>query len=267
MLYSDFKQKLQGRVFGDDLNYEILRTTLQNPERYIGLFRVTNAKTKLIQNLTQSCEIKFGDFLEEIFTQYIAEMGYKNLSKKIGCDEDGNTLNADQVFSKDGIIYLIEQKVRDDHDSTKKRGQYLNFIKKIRALKKQYPQQKIVAGMWFVDDGQVKNKRFYEESIDANTDDLVTLHLWYGKEIFNRFFQRMDIWDEWITHLKQHKSERSQDILSVPDFDSSPEIRLALEKLKEREPRLLKKLFSELSKYQELRKELFPTGKNLKGLE
>lgn len=267
MQYIDFKQKLQGRVFGDDLNYEVLRTVLLNPKRYIGLFRVTNAKTKLIQNLTQSCEIKFGDFLEEIFTEYIAEMGYQNLNKNIGFDEDGNSLSADQVFIRDNQIYLIEQKVRDDHDSTKKRGQYLNFIKKIRALKVQYPNQKIIAGMWFTDSSLAKNKRYYQESIATNTDDLLVLHLWYGQEIFSQFFNRIDIWEELLSHLKQNKSERSKDILSVPDFDDSDEIRLALKKLKENEPKLIKKLLSDNEDFVELRKELFPTGKNLRGLQ
>lgn len=59
MTYEDFKNSLNSRIFGDDLNHEILETVLKNPKRYIGLFRITNAKTKLIQNLTQSCEIKF----------------------------------------------------------------------------------------------------------------------------------------------------------------------------------------------------------------
>lgn len=266
MKYDEFKQKLQGRVFGDDLNYEVLRTVLLNPKRYIGLFRITNAKTKLIQNLTQSCEIKFGDFLEEIFTQYITEMGYQNLSKNIGFDEENNPLSADQVFKKDNQIYLIEQKVRDDHDSTKKRGQYLNFIKKIRALKRKYPNQKIIAGMWFTDSGLTKNKKYYQENIATNTDDFLILHLWYGQEIFAKFFNRIDIWEEWIAHLKQNKSERSKDILSVPDFDNSDEIRLALQKLKANEPKLIKKLLSNNNDFVELRKELFPTGKNLQGL-
>ncbi|MEG9490900.1 hypothetical protein [Mannheimia indoligenes] len=119
MQYDEFKPKLQGRVFGDDLNYDILRTVLKNPERYIGLFRVTNAKTKLIQNLTQSCEIKFSDFLEEVLTQYISDMGYQNLPQNIGFDEENNPLSVDQVFIKDNQIYLIEQKVRDDHYSKK----------------------------------------------------------------------------------------------------------------------------------------------------
>ncbi|EGE9806885.1 restriction endonuclease, partial [Campylobacter jejuni] len=99
MTYQNFKNKLDTKIFGEDLNYEILLTVLNNPKRYIGLFRITNAKTKLIQNITQSCEIKFGDFIEEILSEYIIEMGYKALDKNIGFDEENNKLNADQVFN------------------------------------------------------------------------------------------------------------------------------------------------------------------------
>ena len=120
MTYEHFANKLNNRIFGKDLHYEILLTVLNNPKRYTGIFRITNAKTKLIQNTTQSCEIKFGDFIEEILTEYIAIMGYEDLNKNIGIDEDNNHLNADQAFKKDDNIYLIEQKIRDDHDSTKK---------------------------------------------------------------------------------------------------------------------------------------------------
>ena len=65
MQYSDFKNMLKTEVFGQDLNYQILKTVIENPQRYIGIFRVTSAKTKLIQNITQRCEIKFGDFIED----------------------------------------------------------------------------------------------------------------------------------------------------------------------------------------------------------
>ncbi|MFB6349168.1 hypothetical protein ACFBZI_07015 [Moraxella sp. ZJ142] len=87
-----------------------------------------------------------------------------------------------------------------------------------------------------------------------------------GKKFFLIFFKRIDVWEELISHLKQNKSEHSKDILSVPDFDSSDEIRLALQKLKTNEPRLIQKLLSDNSDFIELRKELFPTGKNLQGL-
>ncbi|MDK4625402.1 HpyAIV family type II restriction enzyme [Kingella kingae] len=267
MKYKDFKNKLQTRIFGVDLNLEILTTVIENPDRYIGLFRVTNAKTKLIQNITQSCEIKFGDFLEDVLTEYIAEMGYENLSKQIGTDEENNILSADQVFQKNGVVYLIEQKVRDDHDSTKKRGQYSNFVKKIKCLKRQFPKRHIVAAMWFSDSSLKKNRKYYTEQINNNTDNILVQNVYYGEELFTHLFQRIDIWEELISHLKQHKSERSNEILNVPDFDTSTEIRVALLQLKQEQPCLIKKLLSNQEKFLELRKELFPTGKNLEGLQ
>ena len=266
MTYDDFAARLNDRIFGQDLNYEILRTVLENPNRYIGLFRITNAKTKLIQNLTQSCEIKFGDFIEEVLTAYISQMGYENLDKNIGLDESGNRLNADQIFTKNGVIYLIEQKLRDDHDSTKKRGQYSNLTKKIRTIKQAFAHQKIKACMWFSDDALKKNKKYYLEQISFNFDSEVEISLFYGRELFELLFERLDIWDELIAHLKRNKKERSAEILSVPDFDTSDEIRAALLQLKENEPKLIKNLLSNKPQFVELRAELFPTNKNLQGL-
>ncbi|MBS4314141.1 HpyAIV family type II restriction enzyme [Campylobacter vulpis] len=266
MTYEEFKDRLNDRIFGEDLNYEILLTVLKNPKRYIGLFRITNAKTKLIQNITQSCEIKFGDFIEEILTKYINEMGYELLDKNIGFDEERNRLNADQVFKNNGVIYLIEQKIRDDHDSTKKRGQYSNLIKKIKTLKLKFPNYQIRACMWFSDDSLKKNKKFYQEQISNNTDDKVDIFIFYGKELFEIFFKRVDIYDEFILHLRKNKEERSGNILSVPDFDISKEIKNALLKIKKTYPKLIKNLLSNKDEFIELRKEFFPTGKNLKDL-
>ena len=58
---------------------------------------------------------------------------------------------------------MIEQKMRDDHDSTKKRGQFENFLKKVSYLKEKFPNKEIEAGMWFVDNSLVKNKKYYLE--------------------------------------------------------------------------------------------------------
>ena len=129
--YEDFISELNRTIKYDAEFYrDLLEKVIDNPRRYTGIFRISNVRTKLIQNATQSREIKFGDFLENIVTEYIKLMGYTNLKKNIGADDTGNVLEADQVFQKENTVYLIEQKVRDDHDSTKKRGQYDNFRKK-----------------------------------------------------------------------------------------------------------------------------------------
>ena len=262
--YEEFTEKLHEKIKVDaDFNFELLRTVIKNPERYTGIFRLSNARTKLIQNTTQSREIKFGDFMEDIVTEYIGKMGYTNLDKNIGKDEAGNALSADQVFRDDHTVFLIEQKIRDDHDSTKKRGQYENFKKKYTLLKQKYPEYKIDATMWFIDDALVKNKNYYLSEAKAHPLKGVNIRILYGKSLFSDLFGREDIWDELCGHLIKNKLERTNEVLEVPDFDQSPEMLEALIELKKTEPRLHAKLVSNMPKYKQLRAELFPTGKNI----
>src|SRR5690554_4528659 len=97
--YEDFLDILNERINPDgDANYNLLVNVVRNPARYTGLFRLSNAKSKLIQNLTQSQEIKLGDFLEELITKYFELLGYENLDKDLGYDEHDNNLNVDQIF-------------------------------------------------------------------------------------------------------------------------------------------------------------------------
>lgn len=49
-------------------------------------------------------------------------------------------------------------------------------------------------------------------------------------------------------------------------FDTSNKIKMALLKMKNNEPSLIKKLLSDIPDYVELRKELFPIQQNLKDL-
>lgn len=265
--YEYFVDKLNRKIKSDDdFNFELLCTVVSNPNRYTGIFRLSNAKTKLIQNVTQSREIKFGDFMEDIVTEYISDMGYINLNKSIGNDEDGNALSADQVFKKDNVVYLIEQKIRDDHDSTKKRGQYQNFRKKYLLLKHQFPNCKINASMWFIDNSLVKNKRYYTDEALAETIDGININIFYGGDLFSNLFNRNDVWEEITSYLKRNKSERSDEILSIPEFDTSKEMLDALRRLKREKRTLYDKLISNKPEYVQLRAELFPTGENLNSI-
>jgi len=70
--YEEFIKKLDKKIIaGEDFYVQLLQTVIDNPNRYTGIFRISSVKTKLIQNVTQSNEIKFGDFMEEIVTDYI----------------------------------------------------------------------------------------------------------------------------------------------------------------------------------------------------
>lgn len=263
--YEEFSMLLNKHIgiYNEDFVYRLLINVIENPTRYTGIFRTTNAKTKLIQNVTQSQEIKFGDFMENIVTDYITCMGYKNLPKNIGCDEDGSNLSADQFFQLDNTIYLIEQKIRDDHDSTKKRGQFSNFQKKIYLLRKKYQDKHIKAIMWFIDPSLTKNKNFYIDQASSERNTLTDVDVKYGGTLFVDVFNREDVWNEICSYLLKNKQERSNDLLKIPDFDTSEDVKEAVLKLKKEQPKLYNKLISEHPNYVSLRKELFPTGYTL----
>ena len=265
--YDYFSTKLNNYIqHDDDFFYTLVETALRYPMRYTGIFRATNAPTKIIQNVTQSNEIKFGYFLEDIVTEYIAQMGYTNLDKTIGTGPDGNNLEADQVFEQNNTVYLIEQKIRDDHDSTKKRGQYENFKKKYDLLQSLNPTKKIIAVMWFIDGNITKNKNYYLQMVKSDNANNIDKHILYGGELFEKIFNRIDVWDEICQHLTQNKSQRSRDTLSVPDFDNSPEILNVLHQIKKTKPKLIEKLFSTDPIYVQLRRELFPDDINTRRL-
>lgn len=264
LTYDYFVKKLNEKIKSDaDFYYELLVNVIDNPHRYTGIFRLSNAKTKLVQNVTQSREIKFGDFMEDIVTMYIDKMGYTNLNKSIGTDEEGNALSADQVFINGDTVYLIEQKIRDDHDSTKKRGQYDNFRKKYTLLEKKYPDKKVNASMWFIDGSLVKNKKYYIAESQKENSPRRVLNVFYGEALFSQLFDRPNVWEELTSYLQKNKLERNNEILTIPDFDTSDEMLVALKRLKKENAGKYRKLISDKPEYIQLRTELFTNNINL----
>ena len=254
----------------EEINYELLVKLVKEPKRYIGIFRLTNPQTKLLQNLSQSREIKLGYAIEELFTYYIEKLNFKNLNKNIGLAEDGNTLMADQIFemTETNTIYLIEQKMRDDHDSTKKRGQIQNFEKKINLLSELYPDKNIKAFMWFIDPtAKRKNQKYYQTEIEKFTNERIETNLYYGKELFLSIFENDLIWNEIITYIEKYKEE-NQYRFNIINFDEDILGFKILKKFKLEEPNLFKKLlYSKKEEYILLRKYFFPTNKNFKKID
>ena len=182
----DFFKLLEKHIkTGDDFYLSLLENIIDNPLRYCGLFRLSNAKSKVVQNVTQSREIKFGDIFEELTSICIERLGYTNLIKKLKVNDTDEVLNLDQFFKDDDDnYYLVEMKIRDDHDSTKKRGQYQNFHKKVELVRNTFPKVHIDASMWFVDDSLVKNKKYYLCEMQNENFENTLLHLYYGSEFF-----------------------------------------------------------------------------------
>lgn len=261
MELSQFKSIFNEAIF-ERSKPGLLKKISKHPNRYIGLFRPTKAKAKIMQNLLQSHEIKFGDAFEILIRQYLQIIGCNMLDNRF-IAQDGKNLSIDQCFCNDGITYFIEQKVRDDHDSTKKRGQIENFEKKLYAMQKKYSGKEIIGIVYFIDPEFKKNKNYYHEKLNKIQEDYgVDTYIFYGRELFD-FLNLSDIWDEILKYLEIWK----QEIPDLPELNFDVDAQQTFEEIKDLEPLIYRKLLNNADIVEEIFPILFPQKKTLKLLQ
>ena len=258
MEYNLFKQIFNETIF-EKSKADLLEKIASSPSRYIGLFRPTKPKAKILQNLLQSHEIRFGDAFEHTIEKYLQIKGCEILPKKF-TNGDGEVLNIDQCFRKDGKVYFIEQKVRDDHDSTKKRGQILNFEKKLDIMLLKYAEEELIGIFYFIDPELVKNKNFYIAELSKMTKDYnVETKIFYGKTLFE-YLGYSDIWDEILEYLVEWKKE----IPDLPEINFDLDAQDTFEEIKDLKPLVFRKLLANDELFKEIILTLFPQKKTLK---
>ena len=256
MEYKLFKNILNKQVF-ESSKRDLLEKIADYPERYIGLFRPTKPKAKILQNLLQSNEIRFGDALEILFEKYFEQLGFTSLPKKIKLEEED--LNLDQLFKDSKYIYFIEQKIRDDHDSTKKRGQFANFEKKITALIQEYDEAKLKCFTYFIDPDLSKNKKYYKEEIaKVQSDYKIFAKLCYGRELWDEV-NHPEIWSELLKYLERWKKE----IPDMPSINFDEDALSTFEEIKHIKVSVFRKLFNNKTACKEILPILFPENKTL----
>lgn len=268
--YEYFVNKLNEKLF-EGSSADLLNKIVDSPDRYIGIFRPTKPKTKLIQNITQSHEIRFGDALEDIFEDYFEKLGFEILEKKLFSKEtkDNKDYDIDQLFRKGNVIYLIEQKVRDDHDSTKKAGQFSNFEAKYFEVSRKYENNKVVPIMWFIDDSLKKNRKYYLEQMQ----EMVEFYgcepkLYYGAEMFSESENGITdfpnaMWNEIIEYLPRWK----ETLPDMPELNFDINSDKVFEELKNVEPRVYRKLFKNNDIKEQILPIIFPEGSVLRKLK
>jgi len=156
---------------------------------------------------------------------------------------------------------MIEQKVRDDHDSTKKVGQFDNFENKYFALTQRYNNYEIIPIMWFIDDSLVKNRKYYLERMQSMARDYeCNPMLYYGDCMFSEIPDfDFEIWEEMIIHLERWK-ETLPDMPEI-NFDSNP--KAVFEEIKDLSPMFYRKLFNNDEIIRQIFPIIFPDGKVL----
>jgi hypothetical protein len=258
MNYLEFSSILNKHIFKGEKS-EILRRIAEDPERFIGLFRPTKPGAKILQNLLQSHEIKMGDALEEIIENIIQDLKFKSLPKNI-LDNNGEMLSLDQYFTNDKTYYFIEQKVRDDHDSSKKRGQISNFEKKLEILYKKHGAD-LIGIMYFIDPDLSKNKNYYTQELKRLGEFYgIRLYLFYGKELFE-YFKHPEIWDSILSWLKEWKNSLPE----LPDINLDKTPQESFDELKDLELRVWRKIIENEKLWEEgILKAIFREGTTLK---
>lgn len=154
MEYKKFENIFNKIIFNESKKVLLMKIA-KNPNRYVGLFRPTKPHAKILQNLLQSHEIRFGDAFEKIIEEYLKEYNYELLNKKF-VTTGGDKLTVDHHFQDNSTNYFIEQKIRDDHDSTKKRGQITNFENKLNEVINNNKDDKKIIGLFYFIDPDLK---------------------------------------------------------------------------------------------------------------
>lgn len=262
MDYQKAAQILNAHIFDDDTR-SLIQKVAEYPERYVGLFRPTKPRAKLIQNLLQSHEIRFGDAIESLIREMLKDMGYQVFSgDDLKLEWKDKNLSLDQFFcdKEQKHFYFVEQKVRDDHDSTKKRGQISNFEDKLEALYTQYGD-KIVGIMYFIDPSLQKNKSYYENELKKirSLYEGVGLYLFYGEEFFAHF-KHPKMWDKLLGWLQKWREE----IPELPEINMDSNSEESFEELKEVEIKYWRKLVMNNDLWEKgIIQVLFPQGTTL----
>ena len=150
--------------------------------------------------------------------------------------------------------------MRDDHDSTKKRGQVSNFEKKLEALVDIYGDKVTWGFFYFIDPSLVKNRNFYQPELQKLQESWgVQLSVSYGQDMFNQL-GLSHVWPDIMNNLQKWR----QDIPDLPNvnFDSNPEE--SAEEIKDLPLRIFRKLFDDERIVSQILPVLFPTGETLR---
>lgn len=257
----DYKKfaKIFNQIIFEQSKATLIEKIAQHPARYIGLFRPTKPKAKILQNLLQSHEIRFGDAFEVIVEEYLKEADFTMLDKNFSAD-NGDKLGVDQCFSKGNKTYFAEQKIRDDHDSSKKRGQIDNFEKKLNAIIQEKGENNLAGIFYFIDPYLRKNKNYYISAIKKMSKDYgIKLYLFYGVEFFE-FLKIERTWAEILKFIELWKKE----IPDLPETNLDLNAEHSFQEIKDINPLYFRKIFEDEEIFKEIILTLFPHKKTLK---
>lgn len=252
MQYEQFCEIFNRHIF-ERAKPDLLKKVADYPDRYTGLFRPTKPRAKLLQNLLQSNEIRFGDAFETWIGKQLQHKGWTPLPKAV-LTVNKQRLSIDQLMQKDDEVLFIEQKVRDDHDSAKKRGQVTNFETKLLFLASEYQGKTITSYFYFIDPSMHKNANYYRvELAELARKNNLEVTLAYGSELYDNLGMQAE-WAQNLEWLKQWK----RDLDELPDIDFDENAQITFEEIKDLPLPIFRKLFTNTAITEAILPVLFP---------
>ena len=164
----------------------------------------------------QQEQIAFGNDTEKALSDVFSSI--KNV-KILGCNvtfqkyDRKKSAVIDHVLDLGNVILVLEQKLKDNHDSTKNTGQFDDLIEKTNAIKQMYPGRTVIPIMYFLTNVQ-KGARKKFSTLLAQYGGRVC----YGKELFDTFFS--DCSDTAWNNLDEKISSIQRKEASTIDYDS-----------------------------------------------
>ena len=260
--FDEIKNDFDKRIF-ENSRADLISKLSKYPSRYVGIFRSSTPRTKLIQNITQSHEIKFGDGFEILIRKLFEKFGFESLklNRKLN---NGDTISFDQLMKKENDLLFIEQKVRDDHDSTKKRGQFKNFKIKLDYLVANESFDSLKSYIYFIDPSLTKNKNYYASEIEKlRTEYDSSINLVYGGELFDH----EDMNSVWEEEIMSFLLKWREDLPEFPEINFDLDPNFTFNEIKDLSANTYEKLFNNEDIIKTIFPILFPTGETLKLLK
>lgn len=219
--------KLFEEIFNKYFNKESLETGifkkfLDKPAILLSDFSLFEGIQKITHSTLVSLDIKFGYFLEDLFNAILySKDGVKQLDRNVKIDN--KKFDYDSHFEYKGVNYILEIKKRDNHDSTKWKGQLENLIEKFNLS----DNTKKRAIIYFIDSTYgVKNKNKYLQEWENYFNDIneTPLDILYGEEIFDNEILDSDDWNSfkfYSNQASQKVREFVENMLTNTDVDKS----------------------------------------------
>lgn len=173
----------------------IIEKMILKPELLTGFKKINTFSLRLYASFGQANNIKYGNILEAYFQKYLEQLGWELLPRdyeltqqeRVFYNNDSNRVNIDIIARFNDKLIFIEQKILDNHDSTKKIGQLRNFQEKATVVSRNYSGYSIYGFEWFIDDSQRKNganwAKHNSSFIQLNQQYIDRLYVMYGQEL------------------------------------------------------------------------------------